>query len=153
MDEARDQLIAQAVETIEELSGGAQTSGVLDGLSNAALSNFTVPQLCVLMFLRPAPQRIGRLAERLHTSLSSATNIANRLEQRGLIERVRDKTDRRGVLCRLTASGESRIDTLYEHQRVMMAQGLGRLGIAELGTVVHAFGLIKRMLEPADDEE
>ncbi len=154
MDEARDQLIGQALNTMEELWGGAGTTGILDALSSADLLDFTLPQACVLMFLRPAPQRMGRLAARLGTSLPSATSIANRLEQRGLIERVRDETDSRVVLCRLTRTGKARIDTLYEYERAQMASRLKGLGLGELGTIVHAFTLLAQaMLSTATDEE
>ncbi len=153
MDEARDQLIDQVVDTMEKLWGGAGTTGILDALSSANLLDFTVPQACVLMFLRPAPQRMGRLAARLGTSLPSATSIANRLEQRGLIERVRDEADSRVVLCRLTPCGEERIDTLYEYQRTRMANILKNLGLGELGTIAHAFALLgQAMLSATADE-
>ena len=144
MDEARNQLITEVLDSLDELWGGAGGTGILDGFSQADLLDLTVPQVCVLMFLRPAPQRIGRLAERLRTSLPSATSIANRLEQRGLIERVRDETDGRVVLCRLTQSGEERIDVLYQHQRGLMASGFESLSLGELGTVSHACALMTK---------
>ena len=105
------------------------------------------------MFLRPAPQRIGRLAERLRTSLPSATSIANRLEQRGLIERARDETDGRVVLCRLTRSGEERINVLYQHQRALTASRFKSLSLGELGTVSHAFALMAKAVVHFDGDE
>lgn len=153
MDEARDQLINQVLDSLDELWGGAGGSGILDGLSNSDLLELTVPQVCVLMFLRPAPQRIGRLAERLSTSLPSATSIANRMEQRGLIERAHDETDGRAVLCRLTRSGEELIDRLYQHQRGLMATRFESLSLGELGTVSHAFELMARAVQHFSDNE
>jgi DNA-binding MarR family transcriptional regulator len=153
MDEARNQLINQVLDSLDELWGGAGGSGILDGLSDANLLDLTVPQLCVLMFLRPAPQRIGRLAERLRTSLPSATSIANRMEQRGLIEREHDETDGRAVLCRLTQSGEELIDILYRHQRGLMASRFESLSLGELGTVSHAFELMAKAVQLFSDGE
>jgi DNA-binding MarR family transcriptional regulator len=101
------------------------------------------------MSLRAVPQRMGRLARRLDTSLPSTTSIVSRLEQRGLVERVPDETDRRGVLCRLTLPGRQEIDSLYEHQRAIMIARLDRLDLGELGTVAHAFTLIARAMVPA----
>ena len=98
------------------------------------------------MFLRPAPQRIGRLAERLGTSLPSATSIANRLEQRGLIERAHDETDGRVVLCRLTGFGEETINTLYQHQRALTTTRFQSLSLGELGTVSHALELTTKAM-------
>jgi DNA-binding MarR family transcriptional regulator len=153
VDEARNQLMTEIIGSLDELWGGAGATGILDGLSDANFLDLTVSQLCVLMFLRPAPQRIGRLAERLRTSLPSATSIANRLEQRGLIERVHDETDGRVVLCRLTGFGEETINTLYEHQRALTASRFASLSLGELGTVSHALELTtKAMLHFADGE-
>ncbi len=153
MDEARNRKTTQVLDLLDELWGGAGGSGILDGLSNANLLDLTVPQLCVLMFLRPAPQRIGRLAERLRTSLPSTTSIANRMEQRGLIERVHDEADGRVVLCRLTRSGEEMINILYEHQRALMARRFERLSLEELSTVSRACELMTRAILDLDQEE
>jgi len=153
MDEARNQLITEVLDSLDELWGGAGSTGILDGFSSANLLDLTVPQACALMFLRPVPQRIGRLAERLRTSLPSATSIANRLEQRGLIERVRDETDGRVVLCRLTRSGEERINVLYQHQRALMASRFKSLSLGELGTVSHAFALMTKAVVHFDGDE
>jgi DNA-binding MarR family transcriptional regulator len=153
MDEARTQLITQVLDSLDELWGGSGSTGILDGLADANLLDLTVPQLCVLMFLRPGPQRIGRLAERLSTSLPSTTSIANRMEQRGLIERVHDETDGRVVLCRLTPSGEETISILYKHQRALMASRFESLSLGELGTVSHAFELMTRAVTQFDTGE
>ena len=153
MDEAQNQLIVELLDSFDELWGGAGSSGILDGLSHANLVDLTVSQLCVLMFLRPGPQRIGRLAQRLSTSLPSATSIANRMEQRDLIEREHDETDGRAVLCRLTQSGQELIDVLYQHQRGLMASRFESLSLGELGTVSHAFELMaKAVLRFSDNE-
>ncbi len=153
MDEAQNQLIIELLDSFDELWGGAGSSGILDGLSHANLVDLTVSQLCVLMFLRPGPQRIGRLAERLRTSLPSATSIANRMEQRGLIEREHDESDGRVVLCRLTQSGEELINILYQHQRGLMASRFETLSLGELGTVSHAFELMAKAVQQFLDNE
>jgi DNA-binding MarR family transcriptional regulator len=48
---------------------------------------------------------MSRLAVTLDVSLSSATGIVTRLEERGLVERIHDLDDRRLVLVRLTDEG------------------------------------------------
>ena len=48
---------------------------------------------------------MSRLADVLDVSLSSATGIVTRLEERGLVERIHDLEDRRLVLVRLTDEG------------------------------------------------
>src|SRR5512141_4363 len=53
---------------------------------------------------------MGRLAEVLDASMSSATGIIDRMEERGLVERVRGPDDRRVVLVRPTISGLDLVD-------------------------------------------
>lgn len=49
--------------------------------------------------------RLSDLAEALHIAPRSATEVADGLQQRGLVERTPDPGDRRAVLLRLTAEG------------------------------------------------
>ena len=53
---------------------------------------------------------MGRLAEILDASMSSTTGIIDRMEEKGLVERVRVSDDRRIVLVRSTAAGLALID-------------------------------------------
>jgi len=53
---------------------------------------------------------MGRLAEILDASMSSTTGIIDRMEEKGLVERVRVPDDRRIVLVRSTAAGLALID-------------------------------------------
>lgn len=50
---------------------------------------------------------IRELAGQMHLQHHSAVELVGRLEQRGLVERVRDDIDRRQVLARLTPAGEA----------------------------------------------
>lgn len=62
---------------------------------------------------------MSHLAETLDVSLSSATGIVTRLEERGLVERIHDLDDRRLVLVRLTDDGRrvaSAMDTAVAHK-------------------------------------
>jgi DNA-binding MarR family transcriptional regulator len=49
--------------------------------------------------------RISDLAEALHIAPRSATEVADGLQERGLVERTSDPRDRRVVILRLTAAG------------------------------------------------
>lgn len=53
------------------------------------------------------PVQMSELADLLQCDASNVTGIVDRLEQRGLVERVPDPTDRRVKLLRLTAAGEA----------------------------------------------
>ena len=53
---------------------------------------------------------MGHVAEILDTSMSSATGIIDRMEERGLVERVRVSDDRRVVMVRPTKTGLDLVD-------------------------------------------
>jgi DNA-binding MarR family transcriptional regulator len=65
----------------------------------------TGPQALLLKSLQGSPITVGELAGRVSLSQGTVTDILNRLEQRGLIQRVRDEVDRRRVWVGLTAAG------------------------------------------------
>jgi DNA-binding MarR family transcriptional regulator len=50
--------------------------------------------------------RLSDLAETLHIAPRSATEVADALQARGLVERSPDPTDRRAVVLRVTTEGD-----------------------------------------------
>lgn len=65
----------------------------------------TGPQALILKILHRDVMTVGELAGRVRLSQGTVTDILNRLEQRGLIQRLRDEVDRRRVRVRTTAAG------------------------------------------------
>jgi DNA-binding MarR family transcriptional regulator len=70
---------------------------------------------------------MGRLAEILDASMSSATGIIDRMEERGLVERVRVPDDRRVVMVRPTQTGLDLVDEAELVKSDVMAAALARL--------------------------
>ena len=65
----------------------------------------TGPQALVLKAVGHDSLSAGVLAERVSLSQGTVTDILNRLEQRGLVTRVRSETDRRRVMVELSPAG------------------------------------------------
>ena len=66
----------------------------------------SMAQLNILYTLRRSGEMpMSRLADVLNVSLSSATGLIDRLEERGYIERTRVPEDRRIVMVHLTPAG------------------------------------------------
>ena len=59
------------------------------------------------------------------------TNRIDRLEERGLVRRQADKTDRRGVIVRLTRAGRRVIDEAIQVRLVAARDGLKDLSKSE----------------------
>ncbi len=70
---------------------------------------------------------MGRLAEILDASMSSTTGIIDRMEEKGLVERVRVPDDRRIVLVRSTAAGLALIDEAELVKSEIIISAISRL--------------------------
>lgn len=66
-------------------------------------------QYWVLSGLMGAPQRMSALAESAQTSQASLTGIVDRLEDRGLVARLRSCEDRRVVEVSITEAGAAEL--------------------------------------------
>jgi DNA-binding MarR family transcriptional regulator len=64
--------------------------------------------LMLLRFSRHGALPIGKMGERLQVHPASVTNAVDRLERDGLVRRLPNPSDRRGVLVELTAAGRAR---------------------------------------------
>jgi DNA-binding MarR family transcriptional regulator len=58
---------------------------------------------------------VGVLAERMQLAHHSTVELLDRLEERGLVERRRDESDRRQVLVQITPAGEEILAELSLH--------------------------------------
>ncbi|MFN8557540.1 MAG: MarR family transcriptional regulator [Dehalococcoidia bacterium] len=72
------------------------------------------PQSAVLTVLRlnGKPLPLSRVARLLTQEAQSTTELADRLERRGYVRRIRDQRDRRLVLLELTDEGQEAIDKI-----------------------------------------
>jgi DNA-binding MarR family transcriptional regulator len=84
------------------------------------------------------PQPMGRLAEILDASMSSATGIIDRMAERGLVERVSVPDDRRVVLVRPTEAGEQLVDEAELVRSELIRAAVARLDLAQLERLTRA---------------
>lgn len=75
---------------------------------------------------------MSRVAELLDVSLSNATGLADRMVERGLVERVRVPDDRRVVLIRLTAAGQAALADIQIMRQDLTLTILERLDDGQL---------------------
>jgi DNA-binding MarR family transcriptional regulator len=85
----------------------------------------------VLRLLQGAPSRRlppSLLAKEIVCTTGSMTKLVDRLERDGLVERVPDSTDRRGVLVQITQKGESTASEAARTYQTGRERILARLG-------------------------
>jgi DNA-binding MarR family transcriptional regulator len=90
---------------------------------------------------------MGRLADILDASMSSATGIIDRMEERGLVTRERVTSDRRIVLVRPTRTGLDLVDEAELVKSEMMRLALERMSLEQLERVGAAIGDLKSALD------
>jgi DNA-binding MarR family transcriptional regulator len=121
-------LIADVGRTFKELRCVGSQRLVKLGIS--------MTHLHVLTMLRHhGPLTMSRLAEILDVSLSNATGIVDRLEDRGYVERVRVKDDRRVVLVQPTAAADVVMEQIDVLRSDLLVEALDRLDDDQLVVV------------------
>ena len=83
---------------------------------------------------------MSRLADMLDVSVSNATGLVDRMEERGLVERARVPDDRRVVIVRASAEGARIRDEIEALKQDRMRAILGRLRPDQLTRVLTAIG-------------
>ncbi|WP_425806499.1 MarR family winged helix-turn-helix transcriptional regulator [Desulfitobacterium sp. Sab5] len=63
---------------------------------------------------------MGELCKHLFTACSTVTDLADRLERGGLVERIRDVKDRRIVHINLLPKGEEVVDAVIRERQVFL---------------------------------
>jgi DNA-binding MarR family transcriptional regulator len=94
----------------------------------------------------------GELGRALLLSSGAMTNRIDRLETAGLVERVRDPRDRRGVLVALTDAGRSTIDGAVTEQAAKEIDVMSVLKRKELDQLNDLLRKVLSSLEPSVDE-
>lgn len=112
----------------------------------AAQSSLTGPQLTILTHLAEVEaERISEIAKKEGIRMPTASNTLHQLEQRELVERVRDKADRRGVLVQITETGRRELAKVGEERTRYFAEMLGTLDPEELEQIAKIVPLITKM--------
>jgi DNA-binding MarR family transcriptional regulator len=110
-------------------------------------SNVSMSQMHVLWLLQHhGAMAMGRIAELLDVSLSNASGIIDRMEEHGLIERVRVPDDRRLVLVRPAEGGLRAIQLTERGKRERLRAVVKRLPVAERAVVLAAIRSLRRAL-------
>lgn len=78
------------------------------------------------------PMRISQIAQAEAIRMPTASNAINQLETMGLVTRVRDVSDRRGVRVELTDKGKAELDEIGRSRNQALARMFENLSEEEL---------------------
>lgn len=111
------------------------------GLSGAAGTDLSPHDARALRVVgRHEPVRLGVIAEHLRIAPRSATDVVDRLEERGLVERSPDPADRRALTVSLTGTGAEVLRRVDSERRVAAADFFGALDPDERHTLSQLLG-------------
>ncbi len=113
--------------------------------------NLTVPQLvCLRAVVDAGEATVSEVARAVYLSASTVVGILDRLEKRGLVERRRDRTDRRVVHVLGTAAGRALIEQAPSPLHDDFRRALGDLAESEQQVIADALSKIVDLMEAGD---
>jgi DNA-binding MarR family transcriptional regulator len=108
----------------------------------------SMAQLHILYTLqRSGEMPMSRLADVLQVSLSNATGLIDRIEERGFVERTRVPEDRRIVMIRVTDAGRRMLEEVDAISSDLLRSVFGRIGRSQVAAVGRAIAELRRGLE------
>lgn len=111
-------------------------------------SQLSRAQLSIMMTLDAlGPCRINQLAQAEAIRMPTASNAVHHLEDAGMVERVRDTKDRRGVRVELTEKGASELRRVSDERDQQMANMFQALSAEELQAGASLVPILKRIME------
>jgi len=106
----------------------------------------------VSMLERHGGMPMSRIADVLDISLSAATGIVDRIEERGLVERARLAEDRRVVFVQVTDQGRRLLEDVEIVRSEMLRSILGRLDLARLQALAQTLRDVRRAVDETMEE-
>jgi DNA-binding MarR family transcriptional regulator len=140
--ELTDQIIADFRATIGAMKCAMSERLVRLGISTAQLHIMYTLQ-------RNGVMTMSRLADVLDVSLSNATGLIDRMEERGLVERTRVPEDRRVVLVRVSETGARMLQENDALSDELLRDVLKRLDQDGLPVIASAVADFREALEAA----
>jgi len=135
---------------VEEVDGLLRSVPLLvrqRGRQSLAGLEVTPPQFNALMDIaRSGPLTMGDLCQHLYLASSTVTDLVDRMERAGLVERERDAVDRRVIRLHLTERGRAVIDQVMAARSAYLREVLRRMSAEDRRAVVRALRLIERQM-------
>lgn len=109
-------------------------------------SELTGPQLTIMTRLAEnGASRISDVAREEGIRMPTASNALHQLEERGMIERLRDISDRRGVRVQLTNKGKAELARVGEERTQHLARMLQTLDDEDLEIAEKMIPVIQKL--------
>lgn len=106
--------------------------------------------LRILQAANPKPVPTLQLSNRLISRAPDITRMIDKLQERGLVKRVRSENDRRTVLVEITAQGLELLENLREPVKALHVLQVGHLSQADRALLCRLLQQARAPHEPPD---
>ena len=89
--------------------------------------DLTFSQAEILHFIGARKETMKNIADYLHITPPSATEIVSEMEKKGLVKRSGDKTDRRVVFIALSGNARKLLVSLSKHKNAVLTKMISKL--------------------------
>lgn len=137
------------VEEIEKLI--RRVSFVIKCRGRDILDDFdiTTPQFNALLLLAEhGDMTIGDLGNKMYLASSTATDLIDRMERNGLVERIRDTNDRRVVRLHMLDKGDQMIQEVLENRKRYLDNILSQVAEQDKEVLVKSLQSIYELMKP-----
>ena len=107
---------------------------------------------CLLALYENGPLPPSQIAKHMMVKSSTVTGVVDRLEQKGLVTRVRNSPDRRMITIELTEAGKVLAENAPPPIQQKIIDGLKRISEAEIDQIVLSLTKLTNMLDVQDLE-
>jgi len=122
--------------------------------SGSYLTELNVQQLKTLFLLHvQETTNMSELSSRLGVGLPTVTNLVRKLEEKGLVAREHDTTDRRVVFCTVTERGKAEIEQLWSVRKEQIDKLAESLSEEDVKLVTRAMEIILEALNRDQKDE
>ncbi|GGK30513.1 putative HTH-type transcriptional regulator YsmB [Caldalkalibacillus thermarum] len=120
-------------------------SSIIKQKGREILADFpiTPPQFVALQWLNEeGDMTIGELSNKMYLACSTTTDLVDRMESNGLVERVRDTNDRRVVRIHLKEKGKNIILDVLKARREYLASILSNFSQEQVAELARSLELL-----------
>lgn len=108
----------------------------------------TTPQFIALQWLKEeGDMTIGALSEKMYLANSTTTDLVDRMEKAGLVQRVRSEADRRVIEIRLLDRGRELIDEVIRARQRYLAEVIKPFPKEEVDRLKELLNLLYQQME------
>lgn len=112
----------------------------------------TPPQFVALQWLQEeGDMTIGELSQRMYLACSTTTDLIDRMEKNELVERVKDKKDRRVVRIHLLEKGTVIIKDVINERQIYLEGVLSEMSPEEVNSIEQGMAALQEKMNQLKD--